>query len=250
MNKELREFNIPFCGFYESLYSDMIDGYVESEIDYKLEEYYSHLPENIQKEISDIFYMNTCYQDCYQIIAESYVDSLNYELEYSDSSIILEFSDLTSPRYYNFETDKIYVSCSLDQIKFMYDLIIKDHKDLLESVIKDRHTSYDGFHSFYSNDLNTWLSKDITEWDSVELSTLFIVYLQTLDHFNYDNISWTLYDNVYDSCIGTLCIEPFDYVTIESEIDDLIDLWLSEQKELNPDFIEPMPKCDRTLNLL
>ena len=55
-------------------------------------------------------------------------------------------------------------------------------KDNLELYIKERFASYNGFISFYSNDINEWLVKPFPEWDLNELSSLFCAYVHNFEY--------------------------------------------------------------------
>ena len=63
---------------------------------------------------------------------------------------------LTSPKYYNFETDKAYFKVIVkdEHYRMFLNMMFSRYYDELEQEIKDRHTSCDGFISFYSNDIH------------------------------------------------------------------------------------------------
>ena len=74
---------------------------------------------------------------------------------------------------------------------------INGHKTL-ESVIKANFTSYDGFSSFYPNDLETWLEKPLSEWDYNELGTLLGAVMQLCEYFeDNDQFRWQLYESIF-----------------------------------------------------
>ncbi|MDP3066217.1 MAG: hypothetical protein Q8N08_05695 [Methanobacteriaceae archaeon] len=102
---------------------------------------------------------------------------------------------LTSPKYYNFETDKAYFKVIVDDedYKSFIAQIFDQYFDELTKMIIDRHTSYDGFISFYSNDIEDWkLAQEDLDYN--ELHTIFSMLLDIGgDREEY------LYD-LYDIC--------------------------------------------------
>ena len=77
-----------------------------------------------------------------------------------------EYSELVSPAYYNFETDKLYANVVLQEdwrekiLSFM-----ETNKDWVAEKIKKDWTSYDGFLSFMDNTYEDWLNRFKTEED-------------------------------------------------------------------------------------
>jgi len=98
---------------------------------------------------------------------QGFNDYINGELELD---IKLSFESMTSPREYNFETDKIFCEISYPDVKKLYRFL---DKEKLRATIKDYCTSYDGFISFYSNDLDLWCEKPLLHWDHNEVGMLF-----------------------------------------------------------------------------
>ena len=92
---------------------------------------------------------------------------------------------MTSPKYYNFETDRVFAY--MPETTFKH--ILANYKtETLKKRIEDKFTSYDGFWSHYSNDLDTWLEDEpIEDWDHNQLATLFEAFL--LDHVDPDNLN-------------------------------------------------------------
>jgi hypothetical protein len=81
---------------------------------------------------------------------------------------------MTSPRYYNFETDRLWADVELryDWMDVVREFMV-ENADWLRERIKDEWTSYDGFMSFMSNnfddlshdeDENTWKGEKSWYW--------------------------------------------------------------------------------------
>jgi hypothetical protein len=75
----------------------------------------------------------------------------------------LENVEMTSPRYYNFETDRLWGDVELrDDWMDVIREFMEENSDWLRERIKDEWTSYDGFMSFMSNNFDD-LSHDEDE---------------------------------------------------------------------------------------
>jgi hypothetical protein len=89
--------------------------------------------------------------------------------------IVLSVEDvvMTSPRYYNFDTDRVYADVELreDWMDEMRHFIALNYDWLKERIHKD-WTSYDGFCSFMSNDVDEWPSYLFEEQDTRYISTM------------------------------------------------------------------------------
>ena len=84
----------------------------------------------------------------------------------------LSFETLISPKYYNYETDRIFCFISLEEVQRIFDAVPLES---LQKRIEDRFTSRSGFISHYPNDLSRWGS-DLASWDHNQIGTLLEVY--------------------------------------------------------------------------
>lgn len=161
---------IPFDGFYESWSGDMIEDAVNQAFDYE---------GTGDPEVPDDFYMKWDCKAVQNAFCKSYVEYFQAWLKDTfDLDVSLEFQEMTSPRFYNFETDKIYCWISHLDVCKIYNLV---NTPALREMVRERHTSYDGFISFYSNDLDdkddVW-GKDLHEWDEIQLMTLLMALIE------------------------------------------------------------------------
>lgn len=210
--------NLPFDGFYNSVYSDAIDREEESFVEYRCDgsngesdvDYESYWPAELQLdagEYNDILMSVTDYRAAYQGIAESYVAAfdraagellgleirdtrkrtvwtegkpgLTYVKEsYMRPSIRATFESMDSPREYNFGTDRVYAYVPLTVMRELFRRAKADNFEALQSVLGERFTSYDGFISGYSNRVPEWLKKPLRDWDHNELGSLLIAALK------------------------------------------------------------------------
>ena len=221
MNK--LESTIPFDGFYESFISADIDHQIGQQIEWDTDIY--DLNEDEQQILEDNYLdINRSY--FYNQIAEDYtnfyIDALNERLK--GFTLNAKFNLLTSPREYNFETDRIFIEIeenhAIDFIKY----IIKNYKKELEKKIQDRFTSRDGFISYYKNSLDLW-PKDYSEWDHNQIGTCFELFDLEEEDINYslrDYLNETIMDNLGNT-LGKDGIDLLDKKQKEKDKKELMD---------------------------
>ena len=228
MNK--LESTIPFDGFYESFISDDIDHQIGQQIEWDSDIY--DLNEDEQQVLEDS-YLSVNRSYFYNQIAEDYtnfyIDALNEKLE--GFKLKAKFNLLTSPREYNFETDRIFIEIeenhAIDFIKY----IIKNYKKELENKIKERFTSRSGFNSFYKNSLDLW-PKDYSEWDHNQIGTCFELFNLEEEDINYslrDYLSESIMTNLGNT-LGKDGIDLLDKKQKEKDKKELMD---KQQLKLN-----------------
>lgn len=97
--------------------------------------------------------------------------------------IVLSMDNVTmwSPRYYNFDHDRLYADIELadnwqDEMRHFMAL----NYDWLKDRIENDWTSYDGFMSFMSNDIDEWGDYLFKEQDCRYISTMlgYMMYLE------------------------------------------------------------------------
>jgi hypothetical protein len=166
-NENILLTTIPFQGFYDSWHSDQIDYALETHFDYNGD----GVPDI---DIDDLWY-DVDINGIKQKYVSDYVDYINQELDISS----LELKSLYSPKEYNFTTDRIFCYISYKDIRKMYS---KVYKDYLPEVIKEQFTSYDGFTSYYSNDLDDWIEeKPMKDWDCNQIGAIVEAYARFID---------------------------------------------------------------------
>jgi len=234
MNK--LESTIPFCGFYCSFIDDDIDHQIGQQIEWDCDLY--DLNENEQEVLEDSYLsFNTSY--FYNQIAEDYtnfyIDNLNAKLNYAypDKGFTLKatYKFFTSPREYNFETDRIFIEIEenhcIDFIKY----IIKNYKKELEEKIKQRFTSRSGFSSFYKNSLDLW-PKDYSEWDYNQIGTCFELFDLEEEDINY-SLREYLSEIIIFNLGNTLGKEGIDLLDKKQKEKDKKELMNKQQLKLN-----------------
>jgi len=141
---------IPFEGFYDSYIGSMIDEIEDMELSR-----YS--------------------------VAKIYANRFSRILSVGDSGgagigfdACLTFVKLQSPREYNYLTDRILCEIPVQTIASIYNRVTFA---TLDKVIKDRHTTRDGFVSFYSDSIGDWINQGALNFDENQLETLLIAYM-------------------------------------------------------------------------
>ena len=228
MNK--LESTIPFNGFYESFISDDIDHQIGQQIEWDTDIY--DLNEDEQQILWDSYLsINRSY--FYNQIAEDYtnfyIEILNRRLK--GFTLKAKFNLITSPREYNFETDRIFIEIeenhAIDFIKY----IIKNYKKELEKKIEDRFTSRDGFYSFYKNSIDLW-PQDYSKWDYNQIGTCFELFDLEEEDINY-SLREYLSETIMDNLGNTLGQEGIDLLDKKQKEKDKKELMDKQQLKLN-----------------
>lgn len=203
---ELVSVNIPFAGFYDSMWSDLVDVEAEQWLEHVEEEPDRYSPEEVlcakHGELGELLWDHTRYTAAYLDIAKDYAsayfwwlaESLGFpvHVDVVDRTsevtpgftwvirtprhpIAWEWEELESPRFYNFATDRIFAKVDRVLIRELYrQLMLVDNRWAFELAVKESFTSYDGFSSNYSNDADALAAKPLEDWDHNELKMLLL----------------------------------------------------------------------------
>jgi hypothetical protein len=161
----MKQFYIPFMGFYESVHDQVIDAAI-NQICEKQDN--GDTNDGLVWYLSSYINFNGVFTD----YARDYVDNFSNELNIKG----LKFIKLDSPREYNFTTDKILCECSDNEFYSMFRAV---KGELLESICRENLTSRSGFASFYNPDYTTW--GNWKTWDNNQLSQVIEAYVQYMD---------------------------------------------------------------------
>lgn len=157
------EIELPFSGFDNTVHDYDIERAIENGFNYDYES-------GEDKEVpTDIWMADINYSAILKEYAEAYVNAFGKEFD-----LDLAFVEMTSPREYNFKTDRIFCTVPLEQINKIRKEV-EAHKDWPQ-YIKDNYTSYDGFWSNFSSD---YQNKDWTAdlLEPVQYSTILKFWL-------------------------------------------------------------------------
>ena len=187
-----REINIPVPGFYESWLDHGLDRAVEELAEGMAEEH-----DLSASEIAGIIFDSANWGKAHDILARAYAEEYdNFLCEEYDLNLGLEFSIMTSPREYNFTTDRVFCTISRDAVAQLYRAV---NKADLTAAAREQFTSRSGFISFYDPDWRTW--GKLSEWDYNQLGTL----LHALHRDRGEGeVMWAIEERLSDDFYGAL----------------------------------------------
>ena len=169
---EFVDVQIPFMGFYNSWHDDEINRAFQGMFsDSNGGEYHGKLA-------YDYAFADTQFGDAFRAYAREYAES--YATEYGLDSA--QFVTMESPRFYNFETDRLFVRVTRQDVARMF----RDtDSDILTRIAGERRTSRSGFISSYDPDVTAW--GDVAEWDHNQLATLLLAHVETQTGDEWDS---------------------------------------------------------------
>jgi len=140
-----------FSGFYQTIWDD--DNLEEMEIEYINEQ-------RKEKGLEAIGYddIDWNYKQYSKDVVNGVTEYVGDELKKMGLISSDKLEKLSSPREYNFANDSIHVQFSLTEAnKEQISKYLIDNKEAFTKYIEDKYTSYDGFYSSYSNNVEVWL---------------------------------------------------------------------------------------------
>lgn len=235
---------IPFSGFYYSLWSDLID---------REEEYFAEnfandrqaeddIPPALrltESEVCEILFDCMDYRAAHEEIARDYATAwIEAAEEALGFKLGATFESMSSPREYNFATDRIFCEIPLARVARLFVKSRQAGHGDLRKAIAERFTSRDGFLSFYSNDRADWLEKPLADWDHNEIGTLLAAVVGEIEELD---IFYRLADYSYQYLDSHLDWAKFD-AAVEAKRE--------EKREEAGDTIAPAPyRCRETPDL-
>lgn len=171
---------IPFCGYYETILTDCFDREIEYFIESCIDDYYNNPIDIIENEqlktkieaipkdkllpiLGDLVwrYDDTPNENYNKFNRQHVIDFCAIiKQEYGiDLKPHLDSIKMSSPKYYNFETDRLFCDVSFNAIKTLYE----ENKTQCDDYIFNRMKPRSGFIPFYSNNTNEW--GEFEDWD-------------------------------------------------------------------------------------
>jgi hypothetical protein len=211
----------------------------------KLEGYGAHerLDESQYGEILD---NNISYAIWQEHLAQEWLKSFEiYFSQIVEEKISFTYEEMTSPKYYNFETDRLFASISMKDAKKLFAKAKEDSFSNLADCIEESFTRRDGFIPHYSSDLEEWLDKPLEKWDHNEIGTLILSFLKGEHDLNFAIIESMLENgDFYEGLWKAIEAKDFEESVKEARLDKLEAIL-----EDNPDFVPPPPRCPLTLDM-
>ena len=151
---------LPFAGFYGSQH--------DAELDYAMEAMFSNDQGDPNPGLTERVSGACQWSAVHRAYAKEFTETFCEEAGIHAA----RFESMDSPKFYNFETDRLFVELPLEEAQRM---MRETSTDSLDQVAGERHTSRSGFISFYSPDWSTW--GDVAGWDHNQLQTLVEAYV-------------------------------------------------------------------------
>lgn len=252
--------NLPFEGFYDSKYSGEFDSIQEREAEhfaeYQDEEGIAPELRLDASEFSEILLDATDWAEAYRMGSKVFVDAFNdIASEHLDLPLRLSWESMSSPREYNFATDRVFAHIPVDVVQALFARsAAEEHKRLAECIAK-RFTSYDGFSSHYPNQLATWLERDVTDWDHNELGTLLIALLSDYGDEHGETLDWDVYyrcvdgDGFYHEYSEATDWKRFEELVSDKRAEKLEELRLDDPEHPLCVMPEPPYRCPNTIDM-
>jgi len=148
---------LPFSGFYNSLH--------DSEIDSTIEQMFSDRDTGCERNegLESALFVKCDFRQVHENYARAYAEAFGQEFEVAG----LKFESMSSPKYYNFETDRIFATVTKKELARIYRKVSRAD---LAALVAEKFTSRSGFISFYPADLAEW--GPVNTWDHNQYGTL------------------------------------------------------------------------------
>jgi hypothetical protein len=100
----------------------------------------------------------------------------------------MEFKDMTSPKEYNFTTDRLFVEMDMDILDKMKKEVDKEENvKVFQSVLDRYFQSRSGFISFYESDREDYISEDGSEFDHNVWMAYLHAYIMIMEEMDFDD---------------------------------------------------------------
>lgn len=197
-----------FPGFYQSIFcnsDEFIDD--EEEAQFEIEELIESKDFEVTYEYDDFNkymydvcreYMSNYVDKLIEILPTDITDHEDFVFDIIPDTLIVD-----SPEYYNYRTDRCF--CEVETNRKTLKLI-KEYTLRLDGVneyIIKNFTSYDGFVSFVSNDMEYWKSLDIEDYKENMLISLLDMLIALSDCTGFEDIKIGTYENIPKYCYAS-----------------------------------------------
>lgn len=170
---------------------------------------------NWSTEIFEGFYESRLYNsDCPMLtnfseferrVGEYATDIMYESLPIPDFTLIkkMDFAGIYSPKYYNFETDRLIIEITYDD-DALASYCFEHKRNEFDIYLRDNFSSYDGFHSFIANNVSDFKDQmedeETSGWSNRCSQVMLEFYLlQTLDFEDVrDKVAEFAYEAMYE----------------------------------------------------
>lgn len=168
-----KETRVPFMGTYSTQFDDNFERQVEYEAEHWADEW-DYSRSDVNAALGDLIDWRATYARG----AKCYVESIVHLLQREGVELDLKFREMTSPREYNFTTDRIWADVDLAQL---HPLRSRIDRSIFDRLVHENFTSRSGFVSFYSDDADDlWeIDFDSNDCDSNQLCIFLEALIET-----------------------------------------------------------------------
>lgn len=212
-----------FPGFYESIFCNS-DEFIDDEyefkglleeivIDEKLEVAYEY--ENFEQYKKDVSkkYLEYYVEKIIDCLPSKIFNADYFKFEIIDDEDNIE---VISPKYYNYRTDSCYclVETNIETLQELKNFGLKN-EEYVQEYLRNHFTSYDGFCSFISNNIEYWKQLDIKEYieETRYLIALLDMIIALNDSTGFEVITLSTYYDIDKYYYA----EPIVYCSKESK---------------------------------
>lgn len=183
-------------------------------------------------------FKNDAYTKHIETLAKDFLFEIS---ELNGITIDIKAGSIYSPKYYNFATDNIDLTVTVDKRKLYK--FAKENKNEFDKFLKDNYSSYDGFYSNTANSYNDWLT-DFKGNNDQSIGAILTYLLATENEYNslserQKEFVELVYDNSYYN-------EFVDTTLIDSEL-SRITAYINDNYpngNLSPNYIFELLDCE------
>ena len=216
---------IGFAGMYDNFISEYLDNQLEN--DFNETEAFEKIKDfKCMENLWELLNYQKFYTDFSKRLTTEYIEELKLNANINKLIKDYDFQELHSPKYYNYETDRIFINIKVNkkEWKKMFEFLEK-HIEEFDAILKNHFTSYDGFISYHSNKASDWLELKNIPFDEVyEIKQSFLIYSYYLisENITEDEYIDKLRGMESDICYDFFYSEYFDsdkfYELLKDEI--------------------------------
>jgi hypothetical protein len=161
--------------------TDIFEGFYDSGL-YNSDTLY-YLNQDRGEDIPEMDFQGNDYEEFEKAVAQDCAGLLLDNMQDNDLITKIDFIELDSPRYYNFETDKLVLDITCDwQGMINY---IKDNSEKFNQYLQENFTSRSGFISFIPNNYKEFMQELENDFEKLSQVIIEFYILQKLDLRSY-----------------------------------------------------------------
>lgn len=138
--------------------------------------------------------------------------------------LAMEFMSSHSPAYYNFSNDSINIAVVLDG-HTLGEYIKENYAEFLEEI-KDKHTSYDGFMSYHSDNIEDWKEEtnNFTDFSENDYYLGFLLNIVCkLEDITEEDLYYDWCESVIEDHFLTIFEKTWDNIDVDRMFEDYKD---------------------------